>query len=210
MNWDYGDAYKRYPIPKEGWVFGDGSVIKTHNIFEPLPDFMKLAEVVFVDPPWNLGNLNSFYTKASLEERQNSFERFYVRLFSCVSEINPHTFFVVVGKQYLAEFILKTKELYKYVTFYNSSYYHNAKNICYIVHGTKKRTKKLPLEYLDEEDAIRWVCENVSFEWIGDLCMGRGSVGYYAWKAGKKFVGTELNHKRLSVLVERIKNAGAK
>jgi hypothetical protein len=66
------------------------------------------------------------------------------------------------------------------------------------------------LEYLDEEDAIRWVCGNVSFEWIGDLCMGRGSVGYYAWKAGKKFVGTELNHKRLSVLVERIKNAGAK
>ncbi|HQQ66921.1 MAG TPA: hypothetical protein PLO55_12375 [Thermotogota bacterium] len=206
MEWNYGDAYKRYPIPDEGWQFDNGSIVKTHDIFAPLPEFMKKTEVIFVDPPWNIGNLNSFYTKANIADKQKDFERFYNRLFSCIEEINPAQTFIVIGKQYLAEFILKMKSLYRYVTFYNSSYYHKQSNICYIVHGAVRHMKRLPLEYLDEEDAIKWICDRMSFEWIGDLCMGRGSVGYYAWKAGKKFVGTELNHKRLSVLVERIES----
>ena len=42
---------------------------------------------------------------------------------------------------------------------------------------------------------------------IGDLCMGRGLVGVNAYKNGKRFVGTELNHKRLAVLLERIVTA---
>lgn len=38
--------------------------------------------------------------------------------------------------------------------------------------------------------------------------MGRGLVGVNAYKNGKRFVGTELNHKRLAVLLERIVNMG--
>ena len=34
--------------------------------------------------------------------------------------------------------------------------------------------------------------------------MGQGLVGWYANQAGKRFVGTELNPKRLAVLVESI------
>ena len=37
--------------------------------------------------------------------------------------------------------------------------------------------------------------------------MGRGLVGVNAYKNGKRFVGTELNHKRLAVLLERIVTA---
>jgi hypothetical protein len=35
--------------------------------------------------------------------------------------------------------------------------------------------------------------------------MGRGLVGFYAHSDGRQFVGTELNYKRLAVLIERVK-----
>ncbi len=202
--WEYGGAYERYPIPPAGWEFEDGSIVKVHDIFEPLPEFMYEADLLFVDPPWNLGNLNSFYTKAERTDYHDDFERFYKRLFECIGQIDPATCYVEVGKQYLAEFILEMKSIFPYVTFYNSMYYRKKENMCYIICSSKKRKRKQPLDYVDEEEIIKWICENEDYSVIGDLCMGRGLVGWYAYKAGKKFVGTELNEKRLSVLVERI------
>lgn len=204
-NWEYGGAYERYPIPPEGYHFKDGSIVKVHNIFDPIPDFMLKADLIFVDPPWNLGNINSFYTKADMNERVENFESFYCRLFECIREIKPKTCYVEVGKEYLAEFIMKMKEQYKYVTFYNSTYYHKKDSLCYVIRGSNK-AKKPKLDGMDEEDIIEWITANEDYNIIGDLCMGRGLVGLNAYKNGKKFVGTELNTKRLSVLVERIKN----
>lgn len=207
--WNYGDAYLRHPIKdSQIAVFEDGSTLKVHNIFDPLPDFMMQADLVFVDPPWNLGNLNTFYTKAERTDHQGSFDMFYNRLFECIAQIAPNTCYIEVGKEYLAEFIYEMRELYRHVTFYNSSYYHKRENICYVIRGSSKR-KKLPLDYMDEEDIIEWICENEDYSCIGDLCMGLGLVGVNAYKNGKKFVGTELNYKRLSVLLEKLSKAEA-
>jgi DNA modification methylase len=206
--WDYGGAYLRHPITEnQVAVFDDGSKLKVHNIFDPLPEFMKEADLIFVDPPWNLGNLNTFYTKAGRTDYQNSFEVFYKRLFECIGEIRPTVCYVEVGKEYLADFIFEMRKLFKYVTFYNSTYYHRKQSICYVIRGSAKR-KKLPLDYMDEEDIIAWVCEHEDYECIGDLCMGQGLVGIHAHKNGKRFVGTELNPKRLSVLLEKLSKNG--
>ncbi|TEB13338.1 hypothetical protein [Pelotomaculum propionicicum] len=206
--WNYGDAYLRYPINDgEIAVFDNGSMVKVHNIFDPLPEFMLTADLVFVDPPWNLGNLNTFYTKAERSDYQESFERFYKRLFECIAQMAPATCYVEVGKEYLAEFILEMKHLYRSVTFYNSTYYHKKNHLCYVIRGGTKR-KKLPLDYMDEEDIIAWICENEDYSCIGDLCMGRGLVGVNAHRAGKRFVGTELSPKRLSVLLEAMTKKG--
>lgn len=207
--WNYGNAYKRHPIAdNEIVVFDNGSKIKVHDIFDPLPEFMKEADLIFVDPPWNLGNLNSFYTKADRDDYKDSFIPFYKRLFECIAEINPRTCYVEIGKEHLADFIIEMRKLYKYVTFYNSTYYHNKDKLCYIVRGSNKFNKP-KLDGMDEEDIIAWVCENEEYDVIGDLCIGRGLVAVEAYKNGKKFVGTELNHKRLSVLIERVVFLGA-
>ncbi len=207
--WNYGDAYKRYPIG-EGEVveLDNGSTLKVHNIFDALPGFMLKADLVFVDPPWNLGNLNTFYTKAERDDYQGNFETFYMQLFRCIAEISPKTCYIEIGKEYLPDFIIEMRKLYQYVTFYNSSYYHKKENICYVIRGSGKR-KVLPLDYMDEEDVIKWVCAHEDYECIGDLCMGRGLVGLWAHTNGKRFVGTELNHKRLSVLLESLTKIGA-
>jgi len=201
--YNYSDAYLRYPLGNEPYEFEDGSIIQVHDIFNPLPEFMKAADLVFVDPPWNLGNINTFYMKADKTERVDSFERFYKRLFECIGEICPQACYVEVGKEYLADFIIETRKQYKYVTFYNSTYYHGKNKLCYVVRGSRK-FKKPQLDYMDEEDIIEWICANEEYGVIGDLCMGQGLVGLNACKNKRKFVGTELNHKRLSVLLENI------
>jgi len=206
--WNYGDAYLRHPITENQMaVFEDGSILKVHNIFDPLPDFMKAADLIFVDPPWNRGNLNVFYTKAGRTDYQDSFEAFCKRLFECIREIAPAICYVEVGKEYLADFIIEMRQIYKYVIFYNSTYYHKKENLCYVIRGSHKR-KKLPLDYMDEEDIIAWICANEDYECIGDLCMGQGLVGIHAYKNEKRFAGTELNHKRLSVLIEKLAKKG--
>jgi len=207
--WEYGGAYGRYPIGPAGFTYPDGSQIAVHNIFDTLPEFMLQADLVFVDPPWNLGNLNTFYTKAERNDHLSEFEMFYLRLFECIDQIEPRTLYIEMGKEYLGEFLMLCKERYRWVTFYNSTYYRKRDNLCYIIRASSKR-KKIPLDYLDEEEAIKWICENEDYACIGDLCMGTGLVGWYAYMAGKKFVGTELNYKRLAVLVERIAKEEAK
>lgn len=201
--WNYDDAYKRCPIEAgEVATWQNGSKVCVNNIFDPIPEFFKEADLVFVDPPWNKGNLNSFYTKADRTDYQESYDPFYRRVFEIIKEIKPHTAYVEIGKEYLADYIMEMRKQYKYVTFYNSSYYHNKKNKCYIVRGSMK-AKKPDLDYVDEEDIINWICVHEEYECICDFCIGRGLVASAALANNKRFVGGELNHKRLSVLLER-------
>ena len=206
-NWEYGEAYRRYPIEKGIAVFNDGSMLKTHDIFNPLPSFMSQADLVFVDPPWNSINISTFYTKAE-KEFKFDFNKFCSRLFQCIKKINPKICYLEIGKENLDRFIIELKKIYKYVTFYNSTYYHKKENKCYIVRGSNK-SQKPKLDYIDEENIIEWVCANEEYSCIADCCMGRGLVALNAFRNGKKFVGTEMNHKRLSVTLERLVNEGA-
>lgn len=68
-NWDYKEFYKKYDMNGEIEI-GTGK-IKVHDIFYPLPNFMKQADFIFSDPPCSLININTFYTKADIKEKQS-------------------------------------------------------------------------------------------------------------------------------------------
>ncbi|MDH6458038.1 16S rRNA G966 N2-methylase RsmD [Fusobacterium sp. PH5-7] len=201
--WEYGGSYVSYPIKPAVPYTIDENIIMVHDLTEELPDFMKKADILFIDPPWNLRNLNTFYMKARLMPKVQSYEEFYEILFKRIGEIEAKLCFLEIGKEYLADFIKEMKKLYKHVTFYNSTYYNNDKNFCYIVQGSEKRLN-LKLDGMDEEKIIEFICKNIQYECIGDMCMGRGLVGFNSYLNNKNFVGIELNHKRLSVLLKNI------
>lgn len=202
--WEYGGVYKKYNlIEDEIFNINELGQVMVHDLTRGLPEFMKEADVLFVDPPWNKGNLSTFYTKADKDYRLESFEYFYTHLFSHIKEIHPKICFIEIGKQNLHNFIFEMKKIYKHVTFYNTTYYHQKDKLCYIVQGSDKRIK-YNFDYMDEEDVIKWICCNIEYRCIGDLCMGRGLVGYNSYINNKKFVGTELNNKRLAVLVDNV------
>lgn len=204
-NWEYKGIYKKYNM--EGVIeLPNNSKVQACDWIEELPSFMKEADTIFVDPPWNIGNTNTFYYKADKKHIELNFIQFSEILLQRIKEISPSFLFIEMGKEYLSWYIEACKKQYKYVTFYNSTYYHKRTNKCYVIHATneyKKRRYK-ELEDLDEEDIIKLICANHGYNCIGDLCMGTGLVGKHAYLNGKQFVGTELNKKRLAILVDFI------
>ena len=205
-NWDYGNAYLEHPCASGTVIFEDGSQVETCDIMHHMPDFMRRADLIFVDPPWTQSNISSFYTKALLGAPPE-YSEFHAALFKRIAEISPETCYVEMGKDNLAETILAMRKLYRNVTFFNSTYYHLPDNLCYVVRGGKRRPAR-KYDGMDEEDIIATICQEEDYTCIGDLCMGRGLIGLNAYKAGRRFVGTELNHKRLSVLLKRISDLG--
>lgn len=198
---EYRGFYQKYDMTNEINI-GTG-IVKVHDILDELPEFMKEADCLFIDPPCNEGNLKSFYTKAELEKR-DSILKFNNRLFELIDEINPKHLFIEVFKSNFDEIFGKMNERYGTdMTVFESYYYGKSTNKCWIFYATTEDVNfKIPL--LDEEKAIEFICKNLDFNCIGDLCMGKGLVGFYANKYKKRFVGTELNKKRLACLIEHI------
>ena len=210
MTYDYGDAYKSYPIQSGTAVFDGGSRLKVHDIMNPLPAWMLDADCIFTDSPWNTGNLRTFYTKAEIQPGFDAtFETFFHRLFACIADIRPKSCWLEIGKEYLADYIVEMRKIYKYVTFFNSMYYKKNTNYCYVVRGSSSSARGIHLDGMDESDIIKWVCENEDASCVGDLCMGQGLVACAAYSNGRRFVGTELNHKRLSVTISKVVKLGA-
>lgn len=205
-NWDYGDAYLRHPCQTGTVFFGDGSQVEVCDLMLRMPDFMRYADLVFVDPPWTQGNATAFYTKAQAVGAPH-YADFRAALFARIAEIAPDTCFVEMGKDGLADTIMAMRKLYRNVTFFNATYYHRPGNLCYVVRGGRRKPAR-KYDGMDEEDIIAAICREEDYTCIGDLCMGRGLVGVNAYQAGRRFVGIELNHKRLSVLLERICELG--
>ncbi|MDF1578609.1 MAG: hypothetical protein P1P81_09240 [Desulfobulbales bacterium] len=206
--WDYGGHYRNLDLSGEISLPHD-SVVKVCDWLEELPDFMLQADTLFIDPPWNKGNVNTFYTKAGKAHISLDFLEFSRRLFEKIDHINPDFLFIEMGKQYLGWYLEQASARYRYVTFYNSTYYRRPANKCYVIHAANQfKLKRYPhLEDQDEAAIIAWLCANHPYKCIGDLCMGQGLVGKHAFLAGRRFVGTELNHKRLAVLISDILQA---
>lgn len=204
--WNYGDFYKQYDMTGEIHI-GTG-IVKVHDIFNRLPEFMMDADVIFSDPPYNKSALSGYYTKAGIDEKPSSFEAFFFRFLECVDLISPKIVCLEVGLPQTDMYINGLTQIgYKNIIEKPSYYYGSKDRKCNILIATK--SDEIPqclqaLPYCDEEQVIEYICKNVDYKCIADLCMGKGLVGYYSNKYGKRFVGTELNPKRLAVCCERV------
>lgn len=202
--WNYGGYAEKYNM--DGDIHVGTGVVRVHDIFNPLPAFMRGADVIFCDPPYNQSCLKSYYTKAGLDEKPDSFESFFFRLFECLEEISPRIVVLEVGQKQAPMYEYFLKNRYANVESRESYYYGNKKNKCVILFASNTPIPAclLDMPFMDEEKVIEYICKNLEYDCIGDLCMGKGLVAYYSNKYGKPFVGTELNPNRLAVCVERV------
>lgn len=206
-NWEYGGAYKKHDMSGE-IALPNNSIVKVHDLTTGLPDFMKQADTVFVDPPCSTGNLRSFYTKAD-RDLLYPFSEFEQALFAGIAEIAPKHLFVELFKSNGNAFMKRMGDMYRHVRVYDSHYYNKPANMCWIAHASNEPLPDYPIHGIDEAKAIAWICANHKYECIGDPCMGQGLVGKHAYINGRSFVGTELNPKRLAVLVDFISDREA-
>ena len=200
---EYGGYYKLYNM--QGDIKIGTGIVKVHDIFNDLPDFVKKADCLFIDPPCSNGNLKSFYTKNN-NICTHDISSFTERLWECINIVNPVSVFIEVFK---SNFDLMLNFFKKFsnngdIKITKHTYYFNKKNICYIFSYSKKYDFNFLKDGIDEQQAIESICRYMPYKIIGDLCMGRGLVGFYANKYNRPFVGIEFNKKRLAVLVHRI------
>lgn len=206
--WKYGNAWEQFPIEEgEVWGLDNGSRVSVHNIFNPLPEFMYQADLLFVDPPWNLSNLNCFYTKAGRDDYIEDFSEFESILFERVKDIAPQVCYLEVGKQAVDRWHNVLSEQYETVQKWNVVYYR--KHPCYILRASQHAINELDIAGMDESDVIYKIAQVEKYNTIGDMCMGLGLVGLAAYRAGKPFVGTEINKRRLANLLQGLDKHGA-
>lgn len=177
-----------------------------HDIFDPTPDFMKRADVIFTDPPGSTALLNGFYSKAGKAPRAESYAAFLNRLFEVIAEIDPAFLYVEAFKFNLESIERELRSRFPFVQVNTNTYYKKAENRCWIIAGGKTALPDIQLDGIDEETAIEKICSCGAFGCIGDPCIGKGLVGYYANLSGLPFVGTELNKNRLAVLCDRLEH----
>lgn len=192
----------QYTLPND-------SAVAVHDIFDPMPAFMYRADLLFVDVPYNQGMLSNYNNRpgVALSHRNTGkFADFSTVLFQCIADISPLACYIEVGKQAVDDFAQRLSQLYPTVQRWPVTYYR--KHPCWIIRGAAHPTA-LDLTGIDEERCISIIAKSEQYHTIGDLCMGRGLVGLAAYAAGRPFVGTELNQRRLAVLLQKLAKQGA-
>ena len=198
----YGNLCDKYDM--DGDIHVGTGILRVHDIFNKTPDFMKGADLIFSDPPCSKANINSFYSKAEKEQRHDSYEPFHKRFWEVIDEIAPKTVFLEVFKSNKASFVAECQKRYRNINIFDSMYYNNPKNKCWIIQASNDKLQDIDIQGIDEEKAIEKICRESEYSCIGDPCMGKGLIAFYASKNGRKFVGTELNKYRLAVACERV------
>ena len=205
--WLYGDAWERFPIVAgEVWGVPPASQVAVHDLCQPLPAFMAQADLVFVDPPWNLGNLNTFYTKARRTDYHVSFANFADSLFRRLADMAPRACYIEIGQQQAEDFAGRLEALFPVLQRWPVTYYR--KYPTWLLRGGSEPTG-LDFTGIDEAHCIRIIAQQEPYAVLGDPCMGRGLVGLAAYQASKAFVGTELNPRRLACLLAGLSKIGA-
>jgi hypothetical protein len=207
MKWLYGDSWEKYPI-ESGEIWTEcktGSSLSVYDIMDGLPQFIYDADMIYSDTPWNLGNITAFYTKAELEYRVFSFSEFTSKLFEHIAHIKPNICYLEIGKQNFGLFVENMQSLFPVVQDWDIVYYK--KNPNKLIRGGYE---KQIFDFSGKDDALTplLAMENENFNCVADVCMGRGGTAMAAYSLKKRFVGTELNKRRLAVAIENVSKAG--
>jgi len=210
VKWNYGESYKKFPISK-GEVYVEEntkSKVSIKDIFEEPPTYLKEADMVYIDPPWNTGNINSFYTKAGIHIKRK-YDDFLIRVLHYLKFIQPKVIYTEIGKQNVDKVKNALKETFpgKVIQSWRITYYK--KRPMYLVRvGDTEQI--FDFTGYDDEETPNLAMKNENFNCVADFCLGRGLILETAYKLKKKCVGSELNDRRISVAIEKVNKLGGK
>ena len=203
----YNGAIDRVNVQQgKTYKVDDCGILKVHNLFDEIPDFYYNADYVVVDPPWNISNLKSFYTKAE-KTLDKDFESFLNRIFEILSTLKVNSCYMEFGYQFADEIKSRMEKVFDNVRVIESCYY-NTKPCVFIVGENDGHVLDFDTTYRDELKVIEDIIARKEGT-VLDFCLGRGAVSRSAYKHGKKFIGTELNINRMAVSIEDLIKKGA-
>lgn len=200
--WRYGDSWEKYPIADHHtWTHPPtGSAVTVHDIRDPLPSHMSGCDMLYADPPWNQGNVNSFVTKAGFDRYVASFDEFLAALTTAIDTIAPRVCYLEAGAKHVDQVADLLAARWRCIDRWKIRYYK--KNPCYLIRAADSE-KPADFTCLDDTETPLAAIQAEAPTSVADLCTGRGLTLLAAHQCGLPFHGTELNRRRLAVAIER-------
>ena len=186
---------------------GSDSMVMVNDLRAGIPDWMLAADMVYCDPPWNQGNVNAFITKAGLDSYITSFSRFCDTLFAEIARIAPMVCYLEIGDAHVADFATRLMTMYPVAQAWEVTYYN--KHRCHLLRGAVS-------DYCEHDYDRTGRGQNPQHRrWFGaaqrrgrPLHGSGGSRPVACHEHGVRFLGTELNPRRLAVAIDRVNKLG--
>jgi hypothetical protein len=203
----YGKSWEKYPIEEnEIYAFGN-SKVSIGDLTKDVHTYMLNADMIYSDPPWTIGNVNMFNSKAG-REYINKFDEFTIPLFKAIALIKAKVCYIEVGKESLELYTNNLHRQYKYIQTWTITYYKTKE--CYLIRGSNEGFTDKSFEGLDDEKTPEIAIKNEHPKIVADFCTGRGLTGIAANNNGVDFVGIELNKRKLAVFIDKANKKGYK
>lgn len=242
--WTYGDEGAAFPVETgQLWRCGDhwfyssdlmnASANRAERTFAAvcaplangLPGASALPRIVYSDPPWGQGNLNTFQTKAGLDRASYDWRQLYLRIAVASgpfhvkhlyienshrdSEVGADTYAALTNSPVTAKFAPEGNRGYWDIT-----YYHRRSNRAGLYHvGSEPFPAALagdaanpgPLWGRDDDDSPGIVMRaHAPRGIVVDPCAGRGVTSREAERSGWVSFNNELNPYRVSAALARM------
>ena len=208
----YGDAGDRYPIKMgETWRVGDAVLrcgdLEAGDGMKLVLDYKERPKLMVTDPPWNSGNARTFRGKAGLDRPVD-----FPNLMSCVLELGvlcKGEVWIEMGVQYLFKLTEQVRALHGHVLqTFETTYYKKRPNrlMRCVFHGEWCALPLFDPTGMDDADFTAPIIAHYSQpgDVVCDPCTGQGQMAVDAIKQGRRFIGLELNPRRLAVTVDKL------
>jgi hypothetical protein len=183
---------------------GANRLMVTDILRDDLREVMAGVQVglVYVDPPWNRGNLATWYHKASLQDTPE-FLDLTRRLIRLCGKYSPRAAYLEMGRQFIDTLEHQARFEGAYVTNSWEVVYYR-KRPSNLIRISFNSPDPLPFDLTGWDDMLT-VQKAIELDCPGgavvDFCSGKGRTAKCAFWQGLQFVGTELNPKRADLLL---------
>lgn len=200
-----------YPVrPGDVWQVEQHTVICGDLQRGAMVEALRYAQpdLVYVDPPWGLSNLNSFQTKAGLPHVDVPYQSFLEMLLHPLVQLGVPVFSEMgVGYKTALEQAAAVVGL-PYFKSVPITYYGKHRALLYQLSPQPEPAHGwvMPPDGMDDELTPGWIIDQYCPQpgVVFDPCTGRGLTAVSAAKAGRQFVGAELNQYRVSVTLRKL------
>jgi hypothetical protein len=199
-SWDYGAEGRAYRVlPGTSWMCG-------RHLFTCVSAFevttLGAITLVYSDPPWNQGNVNSFRTKAGLGRAEHTWLDLYSHA-RALAGVAPCFLEGGVRQAPEVQAMLAGRVPFRHVIRqWPITYYRRQRAV---LHYTGPDPGALDPSGLDDDDTPVYVLARFPAGTVGDPCAGRGLTSRAAEAAGWASVNTELHPARVSAALARLR-----
>jgi hypothetical protein len=212
-DWKYGEEGRAFPVvPESVWRVGQHTLVCSDLMKSDLFARQLTAwppSLLYCDPPWNQGNVNSFQTKAGLPHAAHSYLDLYTRVISFGRGVRSIPIFIEGGRRQAAKVQALLPGPYRQT--WNITYYR--RNPCLLHYSGQNSIAGPYFEGLDDDDtpeqAMRYF-DRPSDQVVIDPCAGRGLTARVADRVGWISVTNELSPWRTSVALFRLAQQSGK